>query len=318
MEQRPSQQTNPTKTDVFFKYAKNFFMILLILQFAPIVFSGLKNFVDDNLSPCVHIGHLTINGFLGDASPYEKTLEKLIKNPDIKGLILKINSPGGLPGTAQVIFSELKRFKEKKPVVVVVENICTSAAYYVAAASNCIICAPSALMGSVGVLCELPNVKELLSSWKIKVNCIQSGDYKTAGSPIKDSSDKELAYLQQLSDDVHKQFIKDIVESRKNSGNNVSLWANGKVFTGNQALTLRLVDKIGSFNDGILEMKKMLKLDKDAEIKLIKPKKTSKFMRLFGDDDSIHSSLANKCAFFASNAYNNFLFYQKNSQPVLL
>lgn len=321
MEQHPTPQPKPSRADVFFKYVKNIFILLIVLQFAPVVFSGLKNFAEDSFSSKVQVGLLKISGILTDATFYEKRIEKFAKSPEIKGLIIKINSPGGYPGTAQALFSELKKFKKQKPIVVVIENMCTSAAYYVAVAGNHLICNPSSLIGSVGVLLELPNVKELMNSWKIKFSYVQSGSYKTAGSPLKDSSTTELDYLQNLSDDTYKQFIKDVATSRKLSEKESETWADGKAFTGNQALKLKLVDQLGSFQDAVAEMKKQLELDEESEIKLIKPKRMSSFMRLFGDEEDYGmestSSLSDRFACFASDVYNKFLLHQKQSQPTL-
>lgn len=321
MEQQQAPQNKPSKSDIFFKYVKNIFILLIVLQFAPIVFDSLKKTIEESLSPKIQIGYLPIYGVLSDASYYEKKIDNYTKSSDIKGLILKIDSPGGLPGTSQAIFGALKKCKEKKPVVVVVENVCASGAYYAAIASNHIICNPSSLIGSVGVLASLPNVKDLLTSWKVKFNYIQSGTYKTAGSPLKDASEDELTYLQEQSNDMYKQFIKDVAASRKISEKEFTTWADGKVFTGNQALKLKLVDKLGSFQDGVSEMKKLLNIDEETEINLVKPKRPSSLMRLLsGDADygiDMKSSLAERFACFASDVYNKFLMQQRYTQPTL-
>jgi protease-4 len=321
MEHQPMPPHQPSKADVFFKYVKNIFILLIVLQFAPMVLSGLKKIIEDNLFPKVHIGLINISGVLSNATYYEKKIEKFAKSPDIKGIILKIDSPGGLPGTAQAIFNALKKCKEKKPVVTVVENVCASASYYAALASNMIICNPSSLIGSIGVLVALPNVKHLLNNWKIRFDYLQSGSYKTAGSPLKDATEEELTYLQGQADDIYQQFIKDVATCRKISPKDFTVWADGKVFTGNQALKLKLVDKLGSFYDGVSEMKHLLELDEETEIKLIKPTQASSLMRLLGADEEYgidaHSSLADRFACFASDVYHKFLMHQKNSQPTL-
>ncbi len=322
MEQQQTPQNKPSKSDVFFKYVKNVFILLIVLQFVPVVIHGLKDFAEDSFGPKVHIGLLEVKGILSNASIYEKKIEKYAKNPEIKGLILKIDSPGGLPGTAQSIFSAVKKCSEKKPVIVVVENVCSSAAYYVAAAGNHIVCNPSSLVGSVGVLLSLPNVKNLLNNWNVKFSYIQSGSYKTAGSPLKDASKEELSYLQGQADDIYKQFVKDVAACRKISAKEMTTWADGKIFTGNQAFKLKLVDQLGSFQDGVSEMKRRLKLNEETEIKFIQPKKASNFMKLLGGDDEAYdidakSPLADRFACFASDVYSKFLMNQKYSQPTL-
>lgn len=300
------------KFDTFFYYVKNIFWVLLVLQFAPFVISSIKDAYTSSMNPKVEIGHLKINGVLTDSSFYLKYIEKFSKDDAIKGLIVSINSPGGMPGTAQAIFSELKKFKQNKPVVVIVENLCASAAYYIAAPANEIICSPSSLVGSVGVILELPNIKELLDSWKIKFNYIQSGKYKTAGSPLKSTTSEESTYLQKLSDDTYSQFVKDVAESRFLQIKDSDKWADGKIFTGTQALKLKLVDKFGNLQDGIEVMKKLAKIDGD--VKLIKPKRLSNIYRLLGGSEDeeygAECKISNKVATFASEVYSQFLQHQ--------
>lgn len=291
---------------------KNIFFIILILQFAPMIFSGLKSTFEDTFSPKAHVGYLTINGFIGDSTYYIKQIDEFSKNPDIKALLLRINSPGGYSGSSQVVFSELKKFKKNKPIVAFIENTGASGAYYIAMAADSIIASPISLVGSIGVFMELPNVKELLTSWKINYRYVQSGTYKTTGSMVKDVNAQELAYLQELSDDQYKQFVHDVAESRKLDAKNHTAWADGKAFTGNQALKLKLVDKLGSFSDALDEVKRIAKIQE--EIKLIQPKKASTFARLLGDDElGQEMSMADHTACFLSNVWNKFSTLQASN-----
>jgi len=274
-----------SRSEKFFSFIKNLFIVLLFLQFAPMVITGLKTTFEDLASPKVHVGYLAINGMIDNSTHYVKNIDKFLQDPDIKALLVKINSPGGFPGSAQAVFNELKRFKKSKPVVVLVENACASGAYYIAAGANTIIANPSSLVGSIGVLMQLPNVKELLESWKIHVQYVQSGTYKTAGSPVKALSPQEKEYLQQLSDDNYRQFIKDMAQARGLNLKDHKKWADGQIFTGTQALQLILIDKIGSFSDAREEIKKLAKVDED--IKLIAPKGQSGFLSMFASDDEL-------------------------------
>ena len=287
------------KKGSFFDIIKNLFWLLLFLQFAPIVFSNLKNNIEEMLSPKSHVGQLTINGFISDSSFYIHNIHKFLKDPEIKALLLKIDSSGGFPGSAQAIFNELNKFKEKKPVVALVENTCASAAYNIAAASNYIISSPSALIGSIGVWLQMPpNVKGLTDDWKIKFRHIQSGKYKTTGSPFKDDAPEEISHLQKVSDDSYNQFVKEIAQSRNLSLKNQGEWADGKVFTGNQALKLNLIDQIGSLQNAIDEIKKEALIEN--EIKLIHPKKTSQLMKLFGTEEEYNTPYSNFSSFVAT------------------
>jgi protease-4 len=311
--------TKHEKADMFFYYIKNFFWVLLFLSIAPTIISNIKTSIVDAISPKTDVGYLKMNGVLYDSSYYLKRIDAFSKDANIKGLIIKINSPGGMPGSAQAIYSELKKFKQKKPVVVVVENLCASAAYYVAAASSKIIANPSSLVGSVGVILELPNIKDLLNSWKIKYSYIQSGKYKTAGSPMKETSGAEIDYLQKLADNTYAQFIKDVAQSRNISAKDSTKWADGKIFTGTQALDLKLIDQLGTLEDGIDVIKKLAKIE--TEVKLIHPQKTSTFLRLFGADDEEYGmegrTVAESVGSFASQAYSTFMHQQASESNAI-
>jgi len=314
-----------SKADAIFSVLKNIFFVVLILQFLPSIFSNFKTAADDALSPKAHVGLLNVTGEINDPSFYIKRLEEFSKDSDIKALLLRVNSPGGFPGASQAFFSELKRFKEKKPVVVLVENLCASAAYNVAVAANTIIATPSALVGSVGVYMGLPNIKNFMESWKVYYSFVQSGAYKTVGSSVKDTSADEKKYLQQLSDDTYQQFLTDVALERKLSIKDAKVWADGKVFTGNQALKLKLIDKVGSYYDAVTEIKKLAKITQ--EIQFVHAKRTTGIMKfLSGDDEygleesssTMVDSMADSVARFASRVYNKFLLYQvEQTAPVL-
>jgi len=300
-----SNNRQERKKTGFFEIIKNLFWILIFLQFAPIIFSSLRKTIEEAVSPKTHVGYLKITGMITDSDYYVKHINQFLKTPHIKALLLKIDSPGGFPGSAQAVFSELNKFKQKKPIVAFIENMGTSGAYNIAAACNHIVSAPSALVGSIGVWLQVPpNIKYLGEDWKIKFRTIQSGTYKTAGSPFKDMTPDETLHLQRVSDDSYDQFVNDIAQSRNLSIKDHKIWADGKVFTGNQGLQLKLIDQIGSQQDAIDELKKEAMIEKDEDIKLISPPRTSKFMRLFGaEDPDADSSFSSFVASFISDVY---------------
>jgi protease IV len=307
-----------SKSEIFFTIVKNLFFVLLILQFAPLMISGLKSTVEDALFPKAHVGYLSINGSITDAAFYIKKLDEFAKSSDIQALLLRVNSPGGYSGTCNAVFSELKKFREQKPVVAVIENVGASGAYYIAMASNVVIANPLSMVGSIGVFMELPNFKELLSSWKINYRYIQSGDYKTAGSAVKELTPGEVVYLQKLSDNQYDQFVKDVAQCRKLIEKDHKTWADGKIFTGFQALDLKLIDKLGTMSDGIDEIKKLL--ETDEEIKLIHAKKQQSLLRMLSgseDDDfgSDSMSFAASVASFMHDVWTAFTLKQTSVQP---
>ncbi len=300
---------------------KNLFFIILILQFAPTMIVGIKTAIQETVSPKAKVGYLTVRGMISNSTFYTKKIEEFEKNPNIQALVLKIESPGGLPGSAQAIFNELQEFKKKKPIIAFVENMGASAAYYVAAAANKIIANPSSLVGSIGVLMQIPNVKGLLDSWKVNVKHIQSGKFKTAGSPVKESSQEELNYLQSLANSSYKQFISDIARSRQLSLKDHTKWANGKVFTGTQALELKLIDQIGSFRTVKDEIRKIAEIPDDQEIKFISGKKRPSGLLRFLVGDEEHGSelagIAESSATFLHNVYSKFVSKEINEKQAV-
>ena len=302
----------------FWDLIKNLFWLLLILQFAPMVFTNIKKYFKDAVITRAHVGSLTIRtGLLTSADFYVKKIHKFLKDPEIKALFLKIDCSGGLPGASQAIFNELNKFKKEKPVVVFIENICASGGYYIAAAADHIVATPSSMIGSIGVVLNLANVKELLSNWNVKFDYIQSGKFKTAGSPLKEQTSEELSYLQKLSDGNYKQFIKDIAQSRNLNEKDFKTWADGKVFLGTEALKLKLIDQVGSYQDAIDEIKKLAQIE--TEIKFVKPKTVSGLARLFygeEENDYDNSGFSSKMASFLNEVYIKFMEKQVENKGI--
>lgn len=313
------ERNKRSKSDGFYSIIKNTFFILLILQFAPMVISGIRTALLDALFPKTHVGYLPINGAITDASFYIKAIDEFAKDDNIKAILLKINCPGGYSGSCETIFSELKKLGEKKSLVAWIENVGGSGGYYIATAAKSIIASPLSMVGSIGVFMELPNVKELLTSWNIKYRYVQSGAYKTTGSAVKDISQDELHYLQKLSDSQYQQFVKDVAGRRNLSIDEHTIWADGKAFSGVQALELKLIDKLGSFNDAIDEIKKIAEIE--DEIKLVANKKPTGLMRLVSGGDEFGQeslSLPDAFASFLYAIYTKFSHLQTHHNSSLI
>ncbi len=305
---------NGKKTGGFFNIIKNIFILLLVLQFAPTVFTTIKKEIQKVMVPKTHVAKLHVKGVISDSGFYIKKMEKFLKNDEIKALLLMVDSPGGLPGASQAIFDAVKRFKKEKPVVVFVENVCASGGYYVAMAGDYIVSTPSAFVGSIGVVAQIANVKELLNNWNIKFKYIQSGKYKTAGSPLRDLTVTEEEYLQQISDRAYKQFVGDVSKSRNISSDSYKQWADGKIFLGTEALTLKLIDQVGGFQDAVDKIKELAKIE--TEIKFVTPKKVSGLAKLFygGEDgnDNGGGGFSTKTANFLNEVFVKFVSKQND------
>ncbi len=298
-----------------FKAVKALFFVFIIIQFVPAIIVSVKQIFDNTTHPKTHIALLSVNGMVADAAYYTKRLDGFLKDEDVKGLILRINSPGGYSGCCQAIFNEVKHFAKKKPVVALVENVGASGSYYIAAAAHSIIASPLSLIGSIGVYMELANIRQLLANWHVECKYVQAGKYKTAGSMTKDLTVEEGLYLQKLSDDQYQCFVQQIAEARKLDAKQHTAWADGQIFTGMRALELKLIDKLGSITDALEEIKKLAKMDEHDQLKLVQaPRHTGMIRQLLignGDDTTGEGlDIASSVALFARNVTTQFCSQQ--------
>lgn len=293
-----------------FNAIKALFFVFIIIQFVPAIIVSTKHLLDNATHPKTHIALLPVNGMISDAAFYTNRLDAFLKDDDIKGLILRINSPGGLSGCCQAIFSEVSHFAKKKPVVAIIENVAASGSYYIAAAADSVIASPLALIGSIGVYMELANARQLLADWHVDFTYVQSGKYKTVGSKVKDLTPDDAVYLQKLSDDQYHCFVLEIAKARGLDASQHIVWADGQIFTGVRAVELKLVDQLGSITDAIEEMKKLASIDANEQVKLVQaPKNTGLLRQLLvgnGEDDGEGFDLASSLATFASKVSKQF------------
>jgi len=173
------------------------------------------------------------------------------KNDHIKGVVVRINSPGGGVAPSQEIYGELKKLGKKKPVVASLSSVAASGGYYVAAAAEKILASPGTLTGSIGVIMEFSNIEGLLEKIGLKSFVVKSGEYKDVGSPNRPMTDREKEYIQQLIDSVHLQFVSAVANGRSMDIEAVRKIADGRILTGEQAFELGLVDRLGNLYDSI-------------------------------------------------------------------
>ncbi len=200
------------------------------------------------------VGILEIKDVLIDSKNYRKNLDYLKKRKDVKALLLYINSPGGGVVASQEIYYSILKFKEEKkiPVLAYISSVGASGGYYVAISADKIMAAPGAITGSIGVIAEFPSFYELLEKIGIKFRVFKKGKFKDVGSPFRDISEEEKKYLEDLLQDVYRQFFKEVSLRRNLDTLNLKDWAEGKIFTGNRAKKLGLVDTLGTYEDALL------------------------------------------------------------------
>ena len=179
-------------------------------------------------------------------------LRKATNNPEIKAVVLRLNSPGGTPVAAQEIANEIDRLKDSGKVVVSsMGDTAASAAYWVAARTDIIVANPGTLTGSIGVIMETPNLQKLFETLGVNMETIKSGPYKDIGSYSRPVTPEERAILQSVVDDIFEQFIDAVAQGREMETEQVRQLADGRVFTGRQALEVGLVDQLGDLQDAV-------------------------------------------------------------------
>lgn len=187
-------------------------------------------------------------------SPYDviRQLKKYGEDGSIPSVVLHINSPGGGVAASQEIYEEINKLREKGvKVVASMSAVAASGAYYVACAADTIVANPGTLTGSIGVIFEWPILSELMRKLGVKLEVIKSGDMKDVGSIGRPITRREREMLQSVVDDTYNQFVEVVSRERGLPIEDVIELADGRIFTGNQARDLGLVDVIGNFEDAI-------------------------------------------------------------------
>lgn len=202
-------------------------------------------------TPGDKVGVVEVTGLISKSTPILEELKKFREDRNIKAIVLRVSSPGGAVGPSQEIMEEVIKTKKTKKVVASFGGIATSGGYYVACAADLIMASPGSATGSIGVIMQLANVEQLTKKLGLDFYSLKAGALKDMGSPFKPLTPEERAVFQGLLNNIHEQFIKDVAENRKLPVEKVRTLADGRVFTGQEAKQLGLVDALGNFNDAV-------------------------------------------------------------------
>ena len=197
------------------------------------------------------IAVVEIQGVITQSSAAIEEIHQYLEDGGVKAIVLRIDSPGGGVGPSQEIHREVLKAKQQKKVVVSMGSVAASGGYYIACASDLIVANPGTITGSIGVVMEFTNLEELLKKIGVKGVVIKSGEYKDIGSPFREMTVDERKIMQDVIDNVNQQFIQAVAEGRKLDRNKVAGIADGRIFTGEQAQRLGLIDRIGNLQDAI-------------------------------------------------------------------
>lgn len=226
---------------------------------------------EENLTSRGDIAVVEVQGPIVESNDVVDQLDRVEKNENIKGLLLRVDTPGGGVGPSQEIYQSVLRVKKKKKVVVSMGGVAASGGYYIAVAGDKIVANPGTITGSIGVLMDYTNLEELLAYLKIHAELLTAGKLKDVGSPLKPLTPEDRAFLQSILDNMHTQFKKAVQEGRNFSAEKINEIGDGRIFTGQQALKEGLVDKLGNKQDAVDLLAEMLKIK--GEPKLLYPKK---------------------------------------------
>ncbi len=230
---------------------KKFFLILLVLFFCIVVISLVLVIFQKNIPIGERVALVSIEGPILDSKGTIDEIKEHLKDPSVKGIVLRIDSPGGAVAPSQEIYEEVRKAVAKKKIVVSMGSVAASGGYYIASPATRIIANPGTLTGSIGVIMEIPNFEGLMNKIGVKTEVIKSGRHKDIASVFRGIRKEEREILQNVLDNVHEQFIKAVADGRKMLVEDVTRIADGRIFTGEQALKAGLVDETGNLEDAI-------------------------------------------------------------------
>ncbi|MFB0537734.1 MAG: signal peptide peptidase SppA [Anaerolineae bacterium] len=176
-------------------------------------------------------------------------LERAQEDSSVKAIVLRVNSPGGSVVASDEIYQQM--LEVKKPIVVSMGELAASGGYYIAAPADLIMANPATLTGSIGVITQVPNLEELLEKIGVEVVVIKSGIHKDEGSPFREMTEEEQAIWQAIIDEAYGQFVAIVAEGRDLPEEKAREMADGRVYTGKQAMELGLVDELGNLPEAI-------------------------------------------------------------------
>jgi len=237
-----------------------------------------------------NIAIIDVKEIILDSRPFIKRLKKLTDKKDIKGIVVRINSPGGVVGPSQEMYDAILEARKKKKVVASLGAIAASGGYYVAIAAEKIVANPGTLTGSIGVIMELVNLEGLYEWAKIQPYEIKSGKFKDIGSPNRPMTPEEKKLLTDMLDDVHAQFRDAVKEQRNLDEETVMKLTEGQIYSGRQAKENGLVDELGGLQKAIKLVAEMAGIKDEPKV-LYPPEKKPKLIDLLTKFDNILNSL---------------------------
>jgi protease IV len=212
------------------------------------------------------VGIVTVEGIITDAADVVAQLAEFGDDEKIRAIVLRIDSPGGGVAPAQEIYDAVSDLKKKKKVVASMGSYAASGGYLIACAADMIVANPGTITGSISAVMHFVNTEELLKKVGLRTSVVKSGKYKDMGTPLRGMTPEEEVLLQGIVDDVSDQFVECVSRDRKIDKEEVRKIADGRVFTGRQAMKLKLVDVLGDMRSAVRLAGKMAGMTGEPDV----------------------------------------------------
>ena len=198
------------------------------------------------------VGVVRIEGVITDSREIIEQIDEFADDDGIRAVVLRIDSPGGGVAASQEIYRAVRQLQLKKKVIVSMGSVAASGGYLIAAAADRIVANPGTVTGSISAVMHFADVQELMKKVGVRSSVIKSGKFKDIGSPVRDMTAEEKQLIQGIVDDIYDQFVRTISEDRKIPLEKILSLADGRIFSGRQALHLKLVDELGGLQNAVL------------------------------------------------------------------
>lgn len=264
------------------------------LLFFTISLIALAVYVSDQEGPSFslstnQVALLEVEGAIFDSQVFSQQLKDYGKRSGVRAVVLRLNTPGGGVAATQEIYEAVLKFRAetRKKVIASMSSVAASGGYYIACAADRVYANPGSITGSIGVIAEWYNYGDLLRWAKMQDVVIKSGEYKDAGNPARPLTEAERAYFQRLIDGLYNQFVSAVVKSRKMPEAEVRKLADGRVYTGEEAKSLGLIDELGTLQDAMQAAARMSGIVGEPKVLTPPKRKFSLLDLLLGDSKAV-------------------------------
>ena len=235
-------------------------LFILVLILISLIYTAINRGTREK------VALVRVEGPIIEAKSVVDEIKGYVKDSSVRAIVLRVDSPGGGVVPSQEIYEEVQKAKTAKKIVVSMGSVAASGGYYISAPADRIIANPGTITGSIGVIMVVPNLKGLLDKVGIKTEVVKSGRHKDLASVFRGIGQEEREIIQGVMDDVHEQFIAAVSECRKIPIEKIRMIADGRIFSGRQAINVGLVDEVGDLEYAIKSAAKLAGIEGEPEV----------------------------------------------------